>query len=169
MVSGSLGDSALALQMLREGQTPAAELLARHHRPTAQIELGRQMAERGLARAMIDISDGLAGDLEHILQASRVDGVIDEELLPLSTAFRRATEGRDALRQFTLYGGEDYELLFTVPPDRIAEVAALGVQLQLSITRIGIIQEGSGRLSLRDGTGAIHALQGRGYDHFCHT
>ncbi len=168
MVSGSLGDSALALQMLCEGQTPDAELLARHHRPTAQVELGRQLAERGLARAMIDISDGLAGDLEHILQASRVDGVIDEELLPLSAAFRRATDGRAALRQLALYGGEDYELLFTVPPDRVAEVSALGVQLQLSITRVGIIQQGSGRLSLRDGTGAIHPLQVRGYDHFCH-
>lgn len=169
MVSGTLGDSALALQMLCDGQTPEAELLARHHRPTAQVELGRLLAERHLARAMIDISDGLVSDLEHILQASQVDGVIDEELLPLSGAFRRGSEGQPALRQLALHGGEDYELLFTVPSDRVAEVSALGAQLQLSITRIGIIQAGSGRLSLRDSTGAMHPLLVRGYDHFCHT
>jgi thiamine-monophosphate kinase len=169
MVSGTLGDSALALQLLRDGQTPEAELLARHHRPTAQVELGRRLGELRLSRAMIDISDGLVSDLEHILQASQVDGVIDEELLPLSAAFRRGTDAQPALRQLALHGGEDYELLFTVPPGRAEEVGALSAQLQLSITRIGIIQEGSGQLSLRDDTGATHALLVKGYDHFCHS
>ncbi len=167
MVSGTLGDSALALQLLREGQTPEGDLLARHHRPTARVELGQMLAERRLARAMIDISDGLVSDLAHILQASRVDGIIEEQLLPLSAAFQRATDGLPTLRQLTLHGGEDYELLFTVPPDRGAEVIALGAQLQLPITRIGVIRAGNGQLSLRDDKGATLPLPVRGYDHFC--
>jgi thiamine-monophosphate kinase len=169
MVSGTLGDSALALQLLREGQTPEADLLARHHRPTARVELGRRLAEGHLATAMIDISDGLASDLEHILHASGVDGIIEERLLPLSAAFLRSTDDQPALRQLAVHGGEDYELLFTVPRNRLAEAAALGAELRLSITRIGIIREGSGRLSLLDDTGSKRPLRVRGYDHFCHS
>ena len=81
MVSGTLGDSALALQLAARRTEPRKpSSLARHHRPTAQVELGRRLGELRLASAMIDISDGLVSDLEHILQASQVDGVIDEEL-----------------------------------------------------------------------------------------
>ena len=167
MVSGTLGDSALALHLLHAGQAPETVLASRHHQPTAQVALGRQLGERRLAKAMIDISDGLAGDLEHILQASQVDGCIEENKLPLSEAFLRYACEDPALRKLALFGGEDYELLFTVAPEKAAAVAALGAELNLSITAIGVIQAGSGTLSLQDQTGQVRPILVRGYDHFC--
>ena len=167
MVSGTLGDSALALHLLSEGKEPEPALLTRHHQPTAQVELGRLLGERRLAKAMIDISDGLASDLEHILQASYVDGFITEEELPLSELFQRHTDTEPALRELALYGGEDYELLFTVAPENAADVADLSVELNLLITSIGVIQDGSGTLSLQDKTGVVRPILVRGYDHFC--
>jgi thiamine-monophosphate kinase len=167
MVSGTLGDSALALRLLQEGKSPEAALSTCHHRPTAQVELGRLLGEKRLVRAMIDISDGLAGDLEHILQASQVNGLIEERKLPLSEVFRRHTERKPDLRELALYGGEDYQLLFTVAPEKATAVAALGAELKLSITPIGVICEGSGALSLQDKAGAVRPILVRGYDHFC--
>ena len=150
MVSGTLGDSALALHLLRNGIEPEPALLARHHKPTAQVELGRLLGELRLANAMIDISDGLASDLEHILHASKVDGLIEEDKLPLSQDFRRRIDAEPALRRLALYGGEDYELLFTVAPEKATEVASLCAKLKLPITSIGFIQAGCGTLSLQD-------------------
>ena len=167
MVSGTLGESALALHLLRNGKEPETTLLTRHHRPKAQVDLGRRLGEQRLAKAMIDISDGLASDLEHILQASQVDGLIEGDKLPLSEAFQRYADSEPSLRGLALHGGEDYELLFTVAPEKAAEVAALGAELKLSITAIGVIQKGSGVLSLQDKTGAVRPILVRGYDHFC--
>jgi len=167
MVSGTLGDSALALHLLSNGKEPEKALLARHHQPSAQVRLGRQLGEQHLAKAMIDISDGLTSDLEHILQASQVNGFIVEDKLPLSELFQQHADTEPALRKLALHGGEDYELLFTVAPEKAAEVAALAVELNLLITVIGVIQEGSGALSLQDRTGAVHPILVRGYDHFC--
>ena len=167
MVSGTLGDSALGLHLLQNDATPETELSIRHHRPTAQVELGRLLGEKHLARAMIDISDGLAGDLEHILQASQVNGLIEEDKLPLSEVFRRYTEKKPDLRELALYGGEDYELLFTVAPEKAADVAVLGAELSLPMTTIGVIQEGPGALLLQDKTGEVRPILVRGYDHFC--
>jgi thiamine-monophosphate kinase len=167
MVSGTLGDSALALRMLQAGQTPPPEILDRHNRPRAQVELGRRLGEKHLATSMIDISDGLAGDLEHILHSSGVDAVIDDDKIPLSETFQYSMQGQPDLRRLALHGGEDYELLFTVPRQRLAEVEALAAQLQVAITVIGAIRTGPGRLWQRDGSGAIRPLTVRGYDHFC--
>ena len=167
MVSGTLGDSALALHLLRDGKEPEPALLARHHQPKAQVELGRRLGEQNLATAMIDISDGLASDLEHILQASQVDGVIEEDKLPLSGVFQQHASTDSTLRELALYGGEDYELLFSVAPEKAADVAALAAELNLSITSIGVIQAGSGALSLQDKAGAVRPILVRGFDHFC--
>jgi thiamine-monophosphate kinase len=167
MVSGNLGDSALALNLLMAGETPDDELLKRHHRPNARVELGRLLGAQGLASAMIDLSDGLAGDLEHILQASQVDGVIEESKLPLSKAFQQQTESRPRLRALALFGGEDYELLFTVAPEMAVEVLTLSAKAELPITVIGRIKAGSGTLSLQDQAGAVRPILVRSYDHFC--
>jgi thiamine-monophosphate kinase len=167
MVSGTLGDSALALHLLHKKETAETGLLDRHHRPTARVELGRLLGEQCLTEAMIDLSDGLAGDLEHILQASQVDGLIEADQLPLSEAFRRYTDRHPELRNLALYGGEDYELLFTVSPKQAAKVAALSTALQLPITSIGSIHKGSGALLLRDRGGEARPILVRGYDHFC--
>jgi thiamine-monophosphate kinase len=169
MVSGTLGDSALALRLIKEGKEPSADLLKRHHQPVAQVELGCLLGENRFANAMIDVSDGLAGDLEHILQASRIDGLIDESKLPLSEAFRDYVGEDQALLDLALYGGEDYELLFTVAPEKAASVMELCAARYLQVATIGSVQEGSGVLSLKDRVGEVRPILVRSYDHFCRT
>ncbi len=167
MVSGSLGDSALALQLLCDGRQPEAALLARHHRPTPRVELGRLLAEQQLAKAMIDLSDGLASDLAHILRASKVDALINPESLPLSEAFRRQLSVNPDLGHLPLHGGEDYELLFSVAPERAEAAMALGQHLGVCVTPIGVVKQGPGCTSVRTVDGEIRPLLARGYDHFC--
>jgi thiamine-monophosphate kinase len=165
MVSGTLGDSALALKLLQQGHTPPPELSVKHHCPEPQLALGTGLA--GLATAMIDISDGLTADLEHILQGSEVNGVLDTVQLPLSKPFRAHLQADNRLIELALAGGEDYELLFTVPAERTADVRTLAESLQIPVTAIGTIQAGPGRLFLRDANGAEQPNLVRGYDHFC--
>ena len=86
-VSGTLGDSALALQQLLAGTTPEASLITRHHDPLARVALGRALAAARIPSAMIDLSDGLLADLGHVLEASEVGAEIDEAALPLSPLF----------------------------------------------------------------------------------
>jgi thiamine-monophosphate kinase len=167
MVSGSLGDSALALYQLERAITPVPELLQRHCTPTARVELGMLLGGSGLISAMIDISDGLTADLEHILQASCLDALIDRESLPLSAWFRAALQGQPELVELALGGGEDYELLFTVPSDAVAAVATLGRQAGVPVTCIGELVAGTGAVRLRDVDGSVRPLLVRGYDHFC--
>ena len=116
---------------------------------------------------MIDISDGLAGDLEHILQESQVNGLIEASRLPFSDAFRAQDIDSAAAIELALFGGEDYELLFTVAPKHAATTAALAERLGLKATAIGEIMEGSGQLSLRDADGEDRPILVRSYDHFC--
>jgi thiamine-monophosphate kinase len=167
MVSGTLGDSALALRALKAGQAVDDVLAGRHHRPKARVAFGQKLGQQGFVSAMIDISDGLAGDLEHILQASRVDAFIVEDQLPLSELFQQQAENAPELKELALYGGEDYELLFTVAPENEAKAIALGVESGLPVTKIGAVKEGSGALSLQDRSGSVRPILVRGYDHFC--
>src|SRR5262249_55853069 len=114
-VTGTLGDSALGLKLLKKSspkltQRAAKFLLSRHHFPTARIRVGAKLAKEKLARAMIDISDGLLQDLGHICKASHVGVIVTEKNLPLSAAYRSLT-GHDGTGH-ALAGGEDYELLF---------------------------------------------------------
>jgi len=167
MVSGTLGDSALAIRLLQQGLADTPWLLQRHHRPTPRVAFGRQLGEQRLASAMIDISDGLAGDLEHILQESQVNGLIEANQLPLSTDLRTCIGEPSEALDLALFGGEDYELLFTVPPKNAGKAASLAESLGLTATVIGEILEGSGQLMLRDAGGDIRPILVRGYDHFC--
>lgn len=167
MVSGTLGDSALALKILTDGGHPETFLLNRHCQPSPRTELGQALGKERLATAMIDISDGLASDLEHILQASGVDGVIDLDELPLSAAFRRLAGKNATIRELALHGGEDYELLFTVAPEHAAEAVALGTRLGVPIQQIGTLAAGSGRLATCTAGGPPQPISVRGYDHFC--
>ncbi len=167
MVSGTLGDSALALRALKAGQAVDETLAGRHHKPTARVALGYKLAQQRIVSAMVDISDGLAGDLEHILQASKVDALVVEDRLPLSESFQQQAENNPELKELALYGGEDYELLFTVAPENAAQAIALGAESGLPVTEIGVVKEGSGVLSLQDRTGSVRPILVRGYDHFC--
>lgn len=165
-VSGTLGDSALALNQLATGKLLDPWLASRHHDPTARVALGQALSEKGLASAMIDVSDGLLADLGHILKSSGVGALLEEPLLPLSAAFRAALEQDPQQLQLALSGGEDYELLFSVPPERGGEVKDLARTLDLPLSRIGTVIPAEEGLKLRYCNGEIRHADCRGFNHF---
>ncbi|BES69963.1 thiamine-phosphate kinase [Marinobacter nanhaiticus D15-8W] len=157
VVSGSLGDAAEALNWLDvEAGQKTNVLLDRYHRPQPRLQLGQYL--RGRASAAIDISDGLAADLGHILEASGVGARLDLALLPLSAALAEVA-GSNATRQ-ALNGGDDYELCFTVPKSQWLEVQQ---SREETLTVIGEIVETPG-LQLQNASG-LECGEG-GYDHF---
>ncbi|MBE1158861.1 thiamine-phosphate kinase [Dyella acidiphila] len=165
-VTGTLGDAAAGLRLLqqdhRDGDARAAYLIERLNRPTPRIAAG--LALRGYAHACIDISDGLLADLGHICAASQVGAELDVALLPRSSALLDLFD--DASSQaFALSGGDDYELCFTVPALRAAQVQADLARLGCGVTRIGRIVEGAG-VRVRDATGQWLQPAQRGWDHF---
>nr|WP_324614069.1 thiamine-phosphate kinase [Ferrimonas sediminicola] len=151
-VTGHLGDSAAGLKLLK-GELQASDdhrefLVTRHLRPTPRILAGRSL--RGIASACLDLSDGLAGDLEHIVTASGVGAHVEIDKLPLSKALLE-TLGDEEARQLAIRGGEDYELLFTVPEaQKGALMTALG-EAGVSHSCIGQIRAGSGIHYYREG------------------
>jgi thiamine-monophosphate kinase len=162
-VSGCLGDAGLALQHeLGHLNVPGiAEILPRLHRPNPHIALGQAL--RGLASAAIDISDGLLADLGHILKASGVGARLELEDLPLSPAVQSITgEGDWSL---PLAAGDDYELCFSVPPEREADLQERLAGLDVTVTRIGQIEAEPGIRCL-DAKGECYTPQGMGYEHF---
>ncbi|MDX9768018.1 MAG: thiamine-phosphate kinase [Ectothiorhodospiraceae bacterium] len=167
-VTGTLGDAALALHLLREGRIDAiaggSELRSRLQCPTPRIGAG--LALRGLASAAIDVSDGLAADLGHILERSGVGALLHADALPRSPAFRACHSEPDTEAwQFALSGGDDYELLFTLPLARESELAARFAALDVGCTRIGEIVADAG-LRVLDRDGRELPLARRGYEHF---
>lgn len=165
VVSGTLGDAGLGLA-LALGQRQAAEpqrsyLLQRLNRPTARVGLGRAL--RGISRCAIDISDGLAQDLSHILAASGVGARLDLEALPLSAALRAEATMAEAL-PWALAAGDDYELCFTVPAAQASVLPELAAQSGVALTVVGQIEAEPGlRLRLH---GQAYALERAGYQHF---
>jgi thiamine-monophosphate kinase len=156
-VSGTLGDAAFALKCLREKIPVDESALAHLHRPEPRIELGEEILT--LAHAAIDISDGLAADLKHILEKSSVGAVIDVEKLPLSDALHAAVSEDEAFA-LALNGGDDYELCFTAP----ASLADTFCEMQLPITCIGKITSQK-TLELQQ-NGKIYHGKTAGYQHF---
>jgi len=141
-VSGELGGAALGLL-----HPEIAQAAKRLHEPEPRVDLGERL--RGVANAAIDVSDGLAGDLGHILERSRVGAVVEYPLIPRSPAFKKL-ENPDLERDCVLSGGDDYELLFTAAPARRADLESLSRELALPLTRIGAIQAGEARLTVLD-------------------
>jgi thiamine-monophosphate kinase len=156
-VSGELGGAALALR-----RPEIAEVAKRLHEPEPRVELGERL--RGLAHAAIDISDGLTGDLGHVLERSQVAAVLDYERIPRPAALR-AIADHDLERDCVLSGGDDYELAFTASPRRRDALEALAAELGLALTRIGSIEAGAPRLVVRDAHGKPMAYRAS-YDHF---
>ena len=155
-VSGELGGAALALH-----RPEIAEAKKRLDWPEPRVELGERL--RGLARSAIDVSDGLAGDLGHIVERSQVAAVVEYERIPRSAVFKTVDAALE--RECLLSGGDDYELVFTAPASRRDAVEALGRELGLALTRIGAIEAGEARVVVRDARGEPLA-HGGGYDHF---
>ncbi|NLC70944.1 MAG: thiamine-phosphate kinase [Desulfuromonadaceae bacterium] len=164
--SGTLGDSALALHLLSAKETPHPFLLDRHVNPQARTRLGAALGESRLPSAMIDLSDGLLSDLGHILECSEAGALVEEGLLPLSDPFRAALRDSPELIRLALAGGEDYELLFTVSPQRENELAPLVQRVGLPLTRVGIITEKGDGLTVRAGDGRIYRPAKGGFNHF---
>jgi len=170
-ISGTLGDARLALAWrLSEPVLDAAldhdmraQAAARLHAPTPRVALGRLLAEGGLAHAALDISDGLVGDLAHILAASRVGARLDVDALPAGPVLAR--QPPNLRRRFAAAGGDDYELCFTAPAANREAVVAAGVQSATAVTRVGQIEAEPG-LRLVDGAGAALDLRLQGWDHF---
>jgi thiamine-monophosphate kinase len=156
-VSGELGGAALAL-----AQPDIAAAARRLDEPEPRVELGERL--RGIASAAIDVSDGFAQDLGHVLERSGVGAIVEYELLPRSVDVRKIQDGTLEAR-LVLCGGDDYELVFTAPQASRGEVAALASDLSLALTRVGSIQSGEPRLQVIDRQGRPVAV-GRGFDHF---
>lgn len=166
-VSGTFGDARAALAC-RSGELTAIpaedrEVFAnRMDRPLPRVALG--IALRGLATAAIDVSDGLLGDLGHIMERSRVGAVVEWERVPCSAALRRLPV--ECQQRFALAGGDDYELLFTAAPAQRAAVEAAGEASGAAVSRIGRIVEAGSRLRVLDPHGAELATPWRAFDHF---
>ncbi|MDR3418358.1 MAG: thiamine-phosphate kinase [Nevskia sp.] len=163
-VTGTLGDAALALELGLAVECarfdPDREFLkARLNRPQPRIAAGHNL--RLLGRAAIDLSDGLAGDLRHILEASWVGAEVRADRLPMSEAFQRLAPAAARLR-LQVAGGDDYELCVCLPPERVAEARA---KLGLPLTEIGHITREPG-LRWLDADGRLLETELSGYDHF---
>jgi thiamine-monophosphate kinase len=165
-VTGSLGDSALGLKMLKNGVKEGGPVL-RHLDPSPRVKEGSEIARRGLATAMIDISDGLIADLGHILEASGVGAQIHLQRLPLSASYRKHVSAYyKNPHLLALAGGEDYELLFTVPEERPEAMKKLAEELAIPITQIGEITDASDGVSIVGPDGKEFIVEQRGHDHF---
>jgi thiamine-monophosphate kinase len=139
-VSGEVGDARCILGIARGewGQISGSENFShRMNAPEPRVDLG--IALRGLAHAAVDISDGLLGDLQHILKASHCNAAIQIDQVPVSALFN--TLGQDLRRLCSLRGGDDYELCFTAPTRHAAQIEAIGRNLNLRLTKIGQITE----------------------------
>jgi thiamine-monophosphate kinase len=155
-VTGSLGGSAAVLQQLCAGKRIKAARSSPHFYPQPRIQIGQWLQKRGLATAMIDLSDGLSVDLAHICQESRVSAQISASKIP---------PARGSTLELALHGGEDYELLFTASkraklPPRIAGV---------TITEIGTISNPvnySSAIQILGENGMVRPLPQRGWEHF---
>jgi len=165
-VSGTLGDAALALAHLQGRVALSGEALAACaqvlHQPQPRVALG--LALRGIASSAIDISDGLLADLGHILDASHAAAEIDLALLPVSSVMRAYVK-LPLGQKCALSGGDDYELCFTAPAVRHAEIMGISARLDLPLTCIGKIVAGRGCI-VHDAAGNRLNLGNGGYEHF---
>ena len=164
-VSGQLGDARLALEVFRGQLSLPAEAFSQVRQamelPEPRVALGQAL--RGLATSCIDLSDGLIGDLGHILKRSRVGAVVEPHRLPRSAVLARQAA---ALQQTCLLaGGDDYELLFTAPAAAHAEVLVAASRAGVPATCCGCIVAEPG-LRFVDEAGAALTIQEHGFDHF---
>ena len=160
-VSGCLGDSALALQIFKQQQQPDQYLTQRFNTPTPQVELGKILATKKLATAMLDVSDGIIADLGHILTASKVGVELELTELPLSQPFKQALVNDESLIDLALAGGEDYELIFTSPLQNLAQQ----LRPDHKVTKIGTITTELDTI-IRHHDGSIYHCRQGGFDHF---
>lgn len=161
-VSGIPGEAAagLAAVQRRISGEPAAHLIQRFLRPEPRVALGREL--RTVASAAMDVSDGLLTDLQKLCAASGCGAQLDVDALPASTAMRQSFDA-DTCLQYALAGGDDYEILFAISPERVHELTRRP-DPRPNVTRIGVMTAGSGVQCIRNGQPFV--MQRAGYDHF---
>ena len=168
-ISGSVGDARLALEVMRGQLSLSASdfesCRQRMEQPQPRIALG--LALRGVANACIDVSDGLAGDLGHVLKASQVGAVLTTDWVQDSAAISVAMQSLPFARRLdmALAGGDDYELLFTAAPEQAEAVQHAANEADVSVTCIGRITTGSG-LQVLDLQGVPMSRRFASFDHF---
>jgi len=158
-VTGTLGGAAAAVRAWEAGETPSQAIRDAFVRPTPRIAEARCLAEQEIPHALIDISDGLAGDAGHLSAASGVRVVLEAATIPICEA---ASGGPERRLKLALHGGEDYELCFAASPGRLNE-ADFAHRFGVSVTRVGRVEEGAGVWLEADGR--IERLERGGYDH----
>ena len=163
LLSGSSGDAAAALYLLQQGKPVADHLLRRLRRPTPHNALG--IALRGIASAMIDVSDGLLADLDHILQASAVGASIEIDRVPPSAQLGRAALHDDEKLHCMLNGGDDYELCCCVPDNKLQAALLAAQNCAVELTAIGRIEAQPG-LRCLSAEGQQVKLPAAGWQHF---
>jgi thiamine-monophosphate kinase len=161
-VSGELGAAAAAVVAWTGGGEPDPEARRAFARPEPRIAEARWLASQGALHALLDISDGIAGDLRHIAAASGVGLVIDETMIPVHPAAARTSEGL----RLALSGGEDYELCFTAPAGRVERIVTeFADKFGVALHRIGEVVEGE-EVWLRRADGTVEQLLSSGFEHF---
>ena len=172
-VTGTIGDSALGIEVLRNalpdvGAVAATFLVERYRVPRPRVALGPRLV--GLANASIDVSDGLVADLRHICEVSELAAVVEAPRLPLSVAARSVLVARPGHLATALTGGDDYEILFTAPPTAAGDLSRLSETLDVPITAIGRMQTPSSstedRVTVLDSNGQAMILRRSGWTHF---
>lgn len=182
-VSGTLGAAAAGLSLVlrgyrrdRDGKVTAprgrrvsparrdeiARLLRHQLDPRPMVDLGRALAEGGIASAAIDLSDGLARDLHRLCRASGTGAVVETATLPVDSGLPALAELPTSPLDLALFGGEDYGLLFAVPPERLGAMKKLAARF--AVRRIGRL-DGTSKVLLAE-AGAFTSLPDRGFDHF---
>lgn len=173
-VSGTLGKAAAGLELCRQGRLGDPELhdlVMAHLDPSPRLELGHRLAEAGLAHAMMDLSDGLATDLAHLCQQSRVGVFIDAARLPAPSSLKKAALllDKDPLG-WMVAGGEDYELAFAVAPHQDQAVLTLATEVGVLVTAVGTFDDRPGVRLIRPVPGKAAQVEVdisyAGYDHF---
>ena len=172
MVTGTIGDAALGLAMLRGGKVHAAvsdkatraALIGRYRVPEPRVAMANVV--RNYAHASMDVSDGLAGDLAKLCNASGLSAVIEMERVPLSGPASDLVSRGVVGREMLVAGGDDYEILCTVPEGRVEAFRLAAQASRVAVTEIGTIVQGSSAPTFKDASGREIALERLSYSHF---
>ncbi|HEX6924127.1 MAG TPA: thiamine-phosphate kinase [Longimicrobiaceae bacterium] len=165
-VTGALGGAAVAVARLLRGEAPNPDAVERLACPVPRVYEARWLAERELPHAMIDLSDGLLGDAAHLSTAGGVAVVLEREAIPVHEAVIADTASRETALAFAVSGGEDYELCFCAAPGAVQpHQEAFEDEFGVSLTRVGVVEEGDG-VWWRGEDGGRQPAEGGGFQHF---
>ncbi len=171
-VSGNIGDSFLGLHLLQKkisckNQNHKKYLINRHLLPTPQIKLGMELVKNNNSSA-IDVSDGFLSDLKHICEASNLDAVVHQNLIPISDAAKDSIKENNIDLNQLLSGGEDYELIFTAPKKDQKNIEKLSKKLGIKITQVGSLKKtkSNPKIQLLDSKGKEIKISKYGWQHY---